>query len=153
MHYPNNIHFVNATPPVADAFAGTLNSDVIQVDGDGILFLIVTGVGTTGTSTFTVDACDDTTPSNTVAVPFWYKEIASDPGDTTWTLATATGWTRTAGSNFMAQIWVPANLIGEQGYGYARCTAVESVDAAVLGGIVGVLINPRVQPVINSVID
>ena len=51
-------------------------------------------MGATGTSTFTLLAADDVTPSNTAAVPFWYKEIASDPGDTEWTLATVAGFTR-----------------------------------------------------------
>ena len=36
MHNIDADHFVNAIPPVADAFSGTANSDVIKVDGDGI---------------------------------------------------------------------------------------------------------------------
>lgn len=153
MHYPNNLHIVNALPPVADAFSGaTATSDVVKVDGAGIEFLVWTGVGATGTSTFTVLACDDVTPSNTTAVAFWYKEVTSDPGDATWTLATTAGWTRTAGSNFMARIWVPADLIGQHGYNYAQLNGAESVDSPVLGGILAIIHEPKQQPVISTVI-
>lgn len=152
-NYPDNLHYVNALPPVADAFAGAaVVSDVIKVTGQGIEFLVWTGVGATGTSTFTVLACDDVTPSNTTAVTFWYKEVTSDPGDTTWTLATTSGWTRTAGSNFMARIWVPADLIGAQGYAYAQLKCVESVDSPVLGGILAILHGADFDPNISTVI-
>ena len=150
---PDNLHYVNALPPVADAFAGaTATSDVIKVDGQGIEFLVWTGVGATGTSTFTVLACDDVTPSNTTAVAFWYKEITSDPGSTTWTLATSTGWLRTAGSNFMARIWVPADIIGATGYGSAQLNGSEGTDSPVLGGILAILHNTTFQPQTVTVI-
>ena len=147
MHNINADHFVNALPPVADAFAGaTATSDVIKVDGDGIEFIVWTGVGATGTSTFTVLACDDVTPTNTTAVAFWYKEITADPGDTTWTLATSAGFLRTAGSNYMARIWVPADLIGATGYGYAQLNGAEGTNSEVLGGILARVVNTRRQP-------
>ena len=145
-YIPENTHMVNALPPVADAFSGTVTSDVIKVDGQGIEFLVQTGVGATGTSTFTVLACDDVTPTTTAAVVFWYKEVTSDPGDTEWTLATTAGWTRTAGTNAMFRIWVPADVIGANGYNYAQLKAVESVDSPVLGGILAILHNTRKQP-------
>ena len=152
--YPENVHYVNALPPVADAFAGaTATSDVINVRGEsGIEFLVYRGVGTTGTSTITVLACDDVTPSNTTAVAFWYKEITSDPGDTEWTLATSAGFLTTAGSNAMFRIWVPADLIGAAGYGYARINAAEGTDAAVLGGILAILHEPKFMPETVTVI-
>lgn len=144
--YPDNLHMVNALPPVADAFASTVTSDVIKVDGHGIEFLVYRGVGTTGTSTLTVLACDNVTPSNTTAVVFWYKAITSDPGDTSWTLATTAGFTTAAGSNAMFRIWVPADVIGATGRAYAQLKAVESVDGAVLGGILAIIHEPRYQP-------
>lgn len=152
-NFPDNLHYVNALPPVADAFAGAaVVSDVIKVTGQGIEFLVWTGVGATGTSTFTVLACDDVTPSNTTAVTFWYKEVTSDPGDTTWTLATTSGWTRTAGSNAMFRIWVPADLVGAAGYGYAQLKAVEVTDSPVLGGILAILHGADFDPNISTVI-
>lgn len=153
MHTIDSIHYVNALAPVADAFAGTANSDIINVKNcSGIEFLVITGVGATGTSTFTVDACDDTSASNTTAVAFWYKEITSDPGDTTWTVATSAGWTRTAGSSAMFRVWVPSDLIGATGYNYARLTATEVTDSAVLGGILAILHEPKFMPETTTVI-
>ena len=155
MSNPLNIdrdHPVNALAPVADAFAATVTSDVIKVDGAGIEFIVQTGVGATGTSTFTILACDDVTPTNTAAVAFWYKEIATDPGDTAWTLATTAGFTRTAGSNYMCRIWVPADLIGANGYNYAQLKAVEVVDSPVLGGVLARVISTRKQPLKTTVI-
>ncbi len=146
MHNVDADHFVIAIAPVADAFAGTKTSDVIKVDGDGIEFQVWTGVGATGTSTFTVLACDDVTPTTTAAVAFWYKEITADPGDADWTLATTAGFTRTAGTNYACRIWVPADLIGANGYGYAQLKAVEVVDSPVLGGVVARVVNTNYQP-------
>jgi len=147
-------HFINALPPVADAFAGaTVYSDVIEVDGEGIEFIVWTGVGATGTSTFTVQACDDTTPSNRTAVVFWYKQITAEPGDTAWTLATTSGFARTAGTNYMARIWVPADIIGATGRKYAQLKAAEVVDSEVLGGILARVVNTSYQPQIYSLID
>lgn len=145
-------HFVNALPPVADAFAGTVTSDVIKVDGNGIEFHVVRGVGATGTSTLTVLACDDVTPTTTVAVPFWYKEVTSDPGDEDWTLATAAGFTTAAGSNAIFRVWCPAGLIGQNGYGYAQLQAVEVVDSPVLGCIMARIVEPRKQPLKETVL-
>lgn len=146
MHNMESDHFVNALPPVADAFAGTAVSDVIEVVGDAIEFIAYRGVGASGTSVVTVLACDDVTPTTTVAVPFWYKEITSDPGDTSWTLATAAGFTTTAGSNAMFRIYTTADLIGANGYGYAQLNLVEGVDSPVLGGILARVINTAKQP-------
>lgn len=146
MHNIDSDHFVNALPPVADAFSGTAVSDVIEVVGDGIEFIVHRGVGATGTSVITVLAADDVTPTTTVAVPFWYKEITSDPGDTDWTLATAAGFTTSVGSNAMFRIWCPADLIGANGYGYAQLNLVEGVDSPVLGGILARVVNTSKQP-------
>lgn len=148
----DNSHFVNALAPVADAFAGTATSDVIKVDGNGIEFMVIRGVGATGTSTLTVLACDDVTPTTTAAVPFWYKEITSDPGDTDWTLATAAGLATTAGSNAMFRIWVPADLIGQNGYNYAQLQAVEVVDSPVIGSILARIVEPSKQPLKATVL-
>ena len=48
-------HIVNGIVPVADAFAGTVTSDVVKVsDYHNVRFILYKGVGTTGTSTLTV---------------------------------------------------------------------------------------------------
>ena len=85
----SNNHLVKGLDPVADAFAGTKYTDVVDFKNHNIVeFYIYKGVGTTGTSTVTVEACDDTTPSNTTAVTFRYQAITS--GDTHGALTAAT---------------------------------------------------------------
>ena len=148
MHTVDDLHAVPVLYPVADAFAGTMNTDIVRVRGEGVLFVITKGVGTTGTSTITVDACDDVTPSNTTAVAFMYR-ISTTPdtwGD--WTQATATGFTTTAGSNQMYEVYCPADELAAAGYGYARLTAVEVANDPVLGGVNAYIVNPDyvVQP-------
>jgi hypothetical protein len=43
-------HAIPVIYPVADAFNGTVTSDVVEVQGEGVLFEINKGVGATGTS-------------------------------------------------------------------------------------------------------
>lgn len=139
-----NGHIVHGLAPVADAFAGTVSSDVFNMKNyHGCTFYVYKGVGTTGTSTITVEACDDTTPTNTTAIPFRYR--ANTTSDT-WgavTAATTTGFVTTAGSNHIYEIIVDGDELGDTGYKYVRLTMVESVDAAVLGGILWVGHEPR----------
>lgn len=132
----SNLHFIKGLDPVADAFAGTVYSDIVSASNfDTVSFLIYIGVGATGTSTLTVQACDDTSASNTSAVVFKYKECTS--GDTwgTVTAAAATGFTTTAGSSKMVLVEVDTDTLAASGYEFVRLKAVESVDSACLGGI------------------
>lgn len=131
-----NGHIVHGLAPVADAFSGTVRSDVFNMKNyTGCTFLIYKGVGATGTSTVTVNACDDTTPSNRTAIAFRYRANTSSD---TWgavTAATTTGFATTAGSNHIYEIIVDASELAKAGYGYVELTMVESVDSPVLGGI------------------
>lgn len=146
-------HAIPVLYPVADAFAGTVTSDVIEVQGESVLFEITKGVGATGTSTITVLSCDDTTPTTTAAVAFQYR-ISTTPdiwGD--WTQATTAGFTTTAGSNQMYQIWVNAQLLAANNYAYAQLKAVEVVDSPVLAGVNAYIENTRYQDQPSSLID
>lgn len=147
------MHVVPALYPVADAFAGTKTTDVIEVQGEGVLFTRIDGVGTTGTSTITALACDDTTPSNTTAVPFKYR-ISTTP-DTwgVWTEATTSGFTTTAGSNQVYQIWVPAEEMASTGYGYIQLSLVEVADSPVVGCVLAQVIGGRYKEAPESYID
>ena len=74
MQHLDKEHLIPGIYPVADAFAGTAATDIVEcMSAVGVVFDIVKGVGTTGTSTITVLACDDTTPSNSTAVAFMYR--------------------------------------------------------------------------------
>lgn len=146
-------HAIPVLYPVADAFTGTVNTDVVEVLGEGVLFEITVGVGLVGTSTITIDACDDITPTNTTAVAYMYR-ISTTP-DTwgAWTQATAAGFTTTAGSNQMYQMYAEGAEFASEGYGYARLSAVEVANDPVLAGVTAYIITPRyvVQP--ESLID
>lgn len=138
------LHPVKGLDPVADAFAGTVASDVINMENiiEGA-FIIYKGVGTTGTSTITVEACDDVTPTTTSAIAFEYQ--ASTSGDTygALTAAASTGFVTTAGSSQVYVVYVDASRLAASGYGYVRLKAVEVADAAVLGGILFVPLKVR----------
>ena len=137
-------HVVNALVPVADAFAGTKYTDIINMkDFNHIQFVIQKAAGAVGTSTITVEACDDVVPTNVVAIPFKYQ--ACTTGDTFGALTTAeaTGFATTAGANQLYKIEVDSDALAASGYGYIRLKAVEVVDDPVLGGIIAVLTEPR----------
>ncbi|MEN6534641.1 MAG: hypothetical protein ABFD89_13315 [Bryobacteraceae bacterium] len=150
-----NMHFVKGIDPVADAFAGTVATDIVDVSAHGAaLFLIYKGVGATGTSTITVEACSDVTPTNSTAVPFYYKAITSNDTQGSMTAATSAGFATTAGSSQMYAVMVDAQELADAGYKYVRLKAVEVVDSPVLGGIAIALVQPRFGgSATNSVID
>lgn len=149
----SEIHWIKGLDPVADAFSGTVYTDVFELLGDGAVFLIHKGVGTTGTSTLTVEACDTTSAGTTSAVPFWYRICTS--GDTwgDWTAATTAGFTTTAGSSQIYEIRVPSEYLAASGYGYVRLKAVESANDPVLGGILAGVYGLRYAEQPESLID
>jgi hypothetical protein len=147
-------HVVNALPPAADAFAGTVVTDVINLKNwQHVSFLVQCGAGAVGTSTITVEACDDTTPTNMEAIPFIYQECVS--GDTFGEVkqAEASGFTTAAAANKMYKIEVDAQALAKSGYSYVRLKSVEVVDDPVVGGVIAVLTGGRyVQEVNDSVL-
>ncbi len=148
MNEVEQFHWVPGIYPVADAFAGTVTTDVVNCESArGVLFQITKGVGATGTSTITILAADDVTPTNTTAVAFRYRTSTTPDTWGAWTEATSTGFTTTAGSNQMYQCFVPASALAEQGYGYAQLQAVEVVNNPVVGCINIAVVGPRYQPV------
>ena len=148
--FNEHIHIVNALPPDADALAGTKTSDVINMKNFGHAeFVIQKGVGTTGTSTVTLLACDDVSPSNSQAIAFKYRKCTS--GDTFDALqdATASGFVTTAGSNQMYRIEVDARALPD-GYPYPQLKLVESVDDPVDAGVLAILTEPRYAKPVND---
>lgn len=134
------LQFVKVLDPVADAFDTAPTTEVISMKNVlRILFLVHVGVGATGTSTFTVEACDDVVPSNTSAVAFKYRQILSGDTEGALTDGATTGFVSTAGSSKLIAIEVREDALAASGYGYVRLKAVESVNSPVLGGIVAIL--------------
>lgn len=131
------LHFAKGIDPVADVFDTTQYSDVINVKGlSRVLFVVHIGVGATGSSTFTVEACDDVVPTNVSAIPFYYQEILT--GDTQAAapaLKTATGVVNTVGSSKILLVEVREDALAASGYGYVRLKSAESVNSPVLGGV------------------
>lgn len=139
-------HFEMGLAPVADfAAADPVYSDVISLKNHAAArFVVVWGVGTTGTIKFTVEACDDTSASNVSAIDFWYRNTtaAGTPGTATYTAA-ATGFTNTAGSNQLVEIEINAEQLSASGYGYVRLKMDEVTNDPILGGILVELLDAR----------
>lgn len=138
----NIIKFVKGLDPVADAFAGTVYSDVINMkDHKMCTFLVYCGVatGATKNGVLTVQACDDTTPSNTSAIPFRYQAITSGDTPGAITAATTTGFAMTAGSSQLYAIYVNASDLASSGYGYVRLKQVEDSNDPVVAAVVAIL--------------
>ena len=149
----DKVHFVNVLPPVADAFDTSSDSDIVQCMGGSVSFLIVKGVGATGTSTVTVEACDDTTPTTTSTVPFWYREYTTSDVPAAWTHVAATGFTFTAGSNYMVEVRVDPGELAALGYEYVRLSTDEVTNSEVLAGVIAIVENLRYAAQDQSLID
>ena len=149
------IHWVKGKDPIADYAAGTITTDVFEVWGDGAIFLVYQGVNTggTGKGQITVLACDNTTPSTTSAVAFYYRACTS--GDTwgDWTAAATTGFATTAGSSQVYEIRVPADELAASGYGYVQLKAIEATDDPIVGSILAGVYGLRYAEQPESLID
>jgi len=134
-----NAHIAMGLAPVADAFSGTVRSDIFNMKNfSACTFIIIKGVGTTGTSTITVNACDDTSGTNRTAIPFRYRRQSTAD---TWgavTTVTTAGFDTTAGSAQLYEIIVDGQELGDTGYQYVELTAIEVVDSPVVGSILWV---------------
>ena len=144
-------HYVPGLDPVADAFSGTVTSDIVDLgNAHAVTFVIVKGVGATGTSTITVEACDDVAATTTSAVAFSYRKMTTSDtwGANTW--VASTGVATTAGSSQRYLIHVDADMIASSGYRYVRLKMVEVVDSPVLGSIDIILHNLRYPRAIQT---
>ena len=146
-------HAIPVLYPVDDALSGTVSTDIVEVQGEGVLFEITKGIGATGTSTVTVLSCDDVAPTTSVAVPFMHR--ASTTPDTwgDWTQVTTAGFALTAGSNQMYQVYVDSQRLAANNYGYAQLVATEVVDSPVAAGINAYIENARYVEPQESLID
>lgn len=137
------IHVIKGLDAVADAFAGTVYSDVINLaEWGAALGIIHKGVGATGTATITVEACDDAAGNNPAAITFNYQAQTSGdtPGDVT--AATTSGFATTAGSSQIYKIWIDPQQL-PAGQSWVRIKSVEVVDDPVLGGMLLLGLKPR----------
>ena len=146
-------HLVKGLDPVADAFAGTVYSDIVSMSGHNVCqFIIYKGVGATGTSTVTVEACDDVSASNVSAVTFRHAAITSGDTHGTYTTDTTAGFTTTAGSSQIYKIDVDAQALAASGYEFVRLKMVEVANDPVLGGVLINLLEPRVNQSVQGTV-
>ena len=138
------IHFGVGIAPVADVFDSTQYSDVVNLQNFGkVAFVVFTGVGATGTQTFTVEACDDVVPTNVSAVAFYSRSYYNSDVPGALTSQASAGYTVTAGSNAIHVIEIDVEALIASGYKYARMKSVEVTNSPVLGGILTMLLDPR----------
>ena len=147
------IHAVQGIVPVANAFAGTVATAILEVQGEGVLFTIIKGAGGAGTSVITVLACDDIVPTTTHAVAFKYRIQTTNDVWGAWTEGTTAGFTTTAGANQLYQIWAAAEEQAHIGYGYVKLVATEANAAAVTGCVLSQVIGGRYKEAPESYID
>ena len=146
----DQLHWTSGLVPAADCFAGGTATDVVECrSAAGVLGIIFEGDSTGGTTTgtVTVDACDDVVPTTTTAVTGWFYR-SSTTFDTwgAWTaVASAAGFVMPTGDNQMHQIWIPASILAEQGYGYCRIAVAETVNDPVVACILLAVVQTRYQ--------
>ena len=154
MRFTENVHIIGGLAPDADRFAGTVNTDVFEVAGEGAWFLIWYGANASlGASTLTIEACDDTTPTNTTAVPFMYRVSTTFDTWGDWTQATSAGITVGGSADSMWEVYVPASELASEGYAYIQADLVESTNQAADGVVLCGVVNPRYRTQPSSLID
>ena len=149
-------HVINALSPVADAFAVSMDTDIIDAGvGDGVWFIVHTGVASAAaTSTITIEASSNIGAAATATVPFVYRACVGTDVWGAWTAATTTGFLATmTASNGMWQVYVDSAEIAEEGYRYVRLSTDEGAGGAVVGGVLAIIVNPRYSPAVGSALD
>jgi len=139
-------HVANVLPPASNAFAGVVPTPPVSMRGwQHVSFLVQCGAGAVGTAQITVEACDNTTPSNTKPIEFFYQECVA--GDTFGPIikAPVTGFTTAAAANKVYKVEVDDGFLAGSGYGYVRIKSTEVVVGAISGGIIAVLTDGRFE--------
>lgn len=134
-----DLKVVSALAPVTDAFSGNVYSDAIDMKYyNRIMFIVVKGVGLTGTSTITVEKCSAANGADAEAIPFSYRRVPT--GDTAGTRgqAQAAGFTTSAGSDEMYLVSVSGTEegIAKGDKPWVRLKLGETVDSPVAGTII-----------------
>ena len=155
MNILDALHFWGGLPPVADTFAGTVYTDIVEAQGEGVAFLYwMAANGGTANSTLVVQACSTITATATTAVAYQYKACTTFDTWGAWTQATTAGFATSGTSDNMYLLWVPAAEIASTGYKYVRLQLVEGGGAeACVGCVVGFVVNPRYQEQPQSLLD
>jgi len=153
-YFLEGYQLIKGLDPVADAFAGTVNTDVVDMsEFSEVAFVALIGVGATGTSTWTVEACDDIVPTTQTAIAYHSREITTGDTEEALTARAAAGHIPTAGSSKIVAAIVREDALAASGYRYVRAHFVESVNDPVLGGVLILGKKKSSRAVSNSAID
>lgn len=133
---------VNVLAPDADRFNADPATDIVNLgEYNRATFIITVGVGATGTTVVTTEACDDTTPTTATAIAFRYRISTTFGVWGAWTAATTSGFTTTAGSSNAYIVEVTSSELPD-GSPYVRLQTTEAVDSPVDAGIECILSEP-----------
>jgi hypothetical protein len=149
-------HFVNGLPPVADAFATTGESDIVNLAKYGaVTFIIATGVTTTANGTVQVLA-GNSVAGATNAIAFKYRAVlapATTNVPSALTDATSAGFSMTASKpNSMYIIEITAQALAYAGYSCVKVLVTEVTNDPQIATIVGILYGPRFEATQDGII-
>lgn len=127
--FSENVLSIVGLAPNADMWAGTVNSDIVNMrNWRRVQFEVIEGTGTTGTTVITIRSSDDNAASNSTAIAFRYRVNTSAGVKGAWTDATTSGFTTAAGGNQLIDIEIASNeLTADEPYVFLR--GVEGVNA------------------------
>lgn len=126
---------------IADFTDSDTVSDVVSMAKyQTVYFLVHWGVGTTGTATITALPIDTPGGTPTTAIPFQYKRMSAGETNTAWTASSSLA--TTAGSSQVYMIKVEAKDLPTN-YEYVYLDIAELVNAALLGGCIILMADPR----------
>lgn len=139
-------HAVTLVTPSADAFAGTVTSNVVNMrDHTHLTAYVYRGAAASGTSLITCQSSATSAGSSATAIPFRRREgtVSTQDGYGDEVDVTAAGYTTTAEKDNIIDI-IEVNASDMDGTDeYLSIKAVEDVDHPVLGGIIGIMSGQR----------
>lgn len=139
-----NAHIVTVLQPDADRYATSATSDIVSLAKYGeVTFVLMEGAGGTGTATITVEECTNNAGDGNTAIAYDYKQVTTlGTIPASWTAATTSGFTTTAGANKMVYIRVRAEELSD-GSPWVRVVLTEVANDPCDAGMVAILSNPR----------
>jgi hypothetical protein len=124
------------------AAAALIASDVISLkNADGAVFVFIQNTNAGGNSSIRICACDNNTPTTTVAVSFRYQIIEAP--DTIASVGESKALLTSIGADIIYVLEVDAAKVAEEGYEYVYCQSVQVTNAEVDGAMFGFLTGLR----------
>lgn len=147
----HDYHYVSGLYPVADAFASAMTTDYVSLANYGrATFIIHTGNATGGTANgaVTLLASASAAGTSTTALAFKYRVCASSTSVDTWgawTDATSSGFSMTAGDNYLYEVTITGDSVEAQAAGkyFVALKVTESSNDPIDAGVLIRLDNAR----------